>query len=203
MAYTSARKWTDYSIKSQLQRIFKQKCVLRKLTDKTVKLMGEGYNRLMIEGRERMRRVREKLRFVIRALIDRDAREMMMAYNGMKMSGIIGVGARRGRNEELCERVWKRLADKGFDLQCQAWEKLKIWNLFMGRKETVVRERREMVLKKIMKTSVGQMTTALSSVIAHSQRSVKHEKLMTSHREKVFKRLANTTTSQQVLTFKG
>ena len=79
---------------------------------------------------------------------------------------------------------------------------------------------RETVIRKIMKTSVGQMTTALRIVIAHSQKSIKHEQLIRSRREKdsqkavrieqlvrsnrerVFKRLANTTTGQQVLVFR-
>ena len=41
---------------------------------------------------------------------------------------------------------------------------------------------RETVIRKIMKTSVGQMTTALRIVIAHSQKSIKHEQLITSRR---------------------
>ena len=195
IAYTAARKWLDYSIKSELQKIFRQKGVLRKLTDKTVKLMGEGYNRLVVEGRERMRKVGEKLRFVVRALIDRDAREMMMAYNGLRIGRVGGrVGAGKGRGEEVFEWVGKRLADRGFEVQCQAWERLKVWGVSAGRQEALARERREMVFKRIIKTSVGQMTTALRSVIAHSQKSVRHEQLITSRREKVFKLLASTTT---------
>jgi hypothetical protein len=55
---------------------------------------------------------------------------------------------------------------------------------------------RETVIKRIMKMSVGQMTTALRSIIAHSQKSVRHEQLVTSRQETVIKKIMKNSVGQ-------
>jgi hypothetical protein len=208
-----------------------------------------------------------KIRFIMKAIVDRDALFRIHAYEGLLQYAAevnaMGLGVMQHRKYQF----GKLLIDGCMGLARTALEILVDWRKSeIARQESVLAKKkrvailfynkgyrdmsqglivlkghahqhvcsakvtaakfetttklRETVIKKIMKTSVGQMTTALRSVIAHSQKSVKHEQLMTSRREKdlqksvrheqlvtsskekVFKQLASTTTCQQVLTFK-
>merc|ERR1712097_229246 len=58
--------------------------ILRRIVDSNVRLMSAGWNKLLEEWKARNNNLKEKLRFVIKALTDKDASYMLMAYNAMK-----------------------------------------------------------------------------------------------------------------------
>ena len=63
----------------------KQRGIMRSIVDSNARLMRAGYNKLIEEQKAKQGALKEKLRFVIAALTDKDKQFMLMAYNGMKI----------------------------------------------------------------------------------------------------------------------
>merc|ERR1711874_372723 len=62
----------------------KQRGVMMRILDSNTRLMGMGYNKLIEESKARKEYLKNKLRFVIKALTDADAGFILAAYNSMK-----------------------------------------------------------------------------------------------------------------------
>merc|ERR1712007_70287 len=59
--------------KKERARMAKQRGIMRRIVDSNVRLMGMGYNKLVEESKARKAALKEKLKFVIKALTDKDA----------------------------------------------------------------------------------------------------------------------------------
>merc|ERR1712178_631012 len=79
IAFRQALQWTEAEREREI-------ALMKRLIDSNVRLMSAGYNKLIEEWKARQNALREKLRFVIAALTDKDKQYTLMAYNGMKQS---------------------------------------------------------------------------------------------------------------------
>merc|ERR1712194_865687 len=61
--------------------------------------------------------MKEKLRFVIAALTDKDKQYTLMAYNGMKQRALMLSGVGMSNTEMLKIQLIKRLTNKGYNMQ--------------------------------------------------------------------------------------
>merc|ERR1712093_699392 len=79
--------------------------------------MSAGYNKLIESWKSTQNSLKEKLKFVIKALTDKDANYKLMAYNTMKqrMHMLNGVGL--GDSEMKKIQLIKRLTNQGHNLQ--------------------------------------------------------------------------------------
>merc|ERR1711957_575002 len=68
--------------------------ILRRIMNGNLRMMSAGWNKLLEEWKARNGALKDKLKFVIKALTDKDAMFTMMAYNAMKqrMNMLNGVG---------------------------------------------------------------------------------------------------------------
>merc|ERR1711915_1161523 len=107
--------------------IAKQRGIMRRIVDGNVRLMGAGYNKLIEEWKARQNNLKEKLRFVIAALTDKDKMHMMMAYNAMKQRKLMLDGVGSSNIEQLKIQLIKRLTNKGYNLQVMAVNALREW----------------------------------------------------------------------------
>merc|ERR1711933_356183 len=75
----------------------------------------------------RQNTLKDKLKFVIKALTDKDANYILMAYNQLKQRKLMleGVGLGDDNAQKLKIRLLRRLTNTGFNLQCQAANSLK------------------------------------------------------------------------------
>merc|ERR1711939_709276 len=71
----------------------------------------------MEEYKKRQGNLKEKLKFVIKALTDKDASYMLMAYNGMKQRCLMLNGVGMGDAEMKKVQLIKRLTNQGHNLQ--------------------------------------------------------------------------------------
>merc|ERR1712110_1262136 len=98
----------------------KQRGIMRRIVDSNVRLMGMGYNKLIEEWKARNNNLKEKLKFVIKALTDKDAMFTMQAFNGLKercnMLNGVGMGDAGMKKVQLI----KRLTNSAFNLEVQA-----------------------------------------------------------------------------------
>merc|ERR1712050_584923 len=105
--------------------IYKQRGIMRRIVDTNVRLLGMGFNKLIEEWKARQANIKEKLRFVIAALTDKDKQFILMAYNQLKQRMLMlnGVGLGDAENKKI--QLIKRLTNKGYNLQVMAINAIK------------------------------------------------------------------------------
>merc|ERR1712110_497502 len=92
--FRQAFQWMEADREAEINRMKRQRGIMRRIVDSNVRLMSAGYNKLLEEWKAKNNNLKEKLRFVIKALTDKDASYLLMAYNGMKQRCLMlnGVG---------------------------------------------------------------------------------------------------------------
>merc|ERR1712138_136098 len=81
--FRQALQWTVFARDAERALIAKQRGIMRRIVDSNVRLMSAGWNKLLEEWKARNNNLKEKLRFVIKTLTDKDAAFTLMAYNAM------------------------------------------------------------------------------------------------------------------------
>merc|ERR1712110_929220 len=115
--FRQALQWTVAAREAEIALIAKQRGIMRRIVDSNVRLMSAGWNKLLEEWKARNNNLKEKLRFVIKALTDKDASYMLMAYNGMKQRCLMLNGVGLGDAEMKKVQLIKRLTNQGHNLQ--------------------------------------------------------------------------------------
>jgi len=64
--------------------MFRHRGIMRKMLDQNVRLMGMAYNKLLLENKDRTNMLRDKMRFVIETLSNKDSNNVLLAYNALK-----------------------------------------------------------------------------------------------------------------------
>merc|ERR1712085_153208 len=115
--FRQALQWTIADREAEITLMAKQRGIMRRIVDSNVRLMSAGWNKLLEAHKARNGMLKEKLRFVIKALTDKDAMFTLMAYNAMKqrMNMLNGVGM--GDAEKMKCQLIKRLTNQGYNLQ--------------------------------------------------------------------------------------
>merc|ERR1712151_1410248 len=92
MGFGQANQWAEAERERALMQ--RQRGIMRRMIDSNVRLMGAGYNKLIEEWKARQGMLKDKLKFVIKTLTDKDAQMSLMAYNGLKQRALMlsGVG---------------------------------------------------------------------------------------------------------------
>merc|ERR1711907_633942 len=117
VGFRQAFQWMEADREAEINRMAKQRGIIRRIVDSNVRLMSAGYNKLIEEWKARQNALREKLRFVIAALTDKDKQYTLMAYNGMKQRMMMLNGVGMSNTEMLKIQLIKRLTNKGYNLQ--------------------------------------------------------------------------------------
>merc|ERR1712046_232248 len=118
--FRQAFQWMEFDRAAEIARIAKQRGIMRRIVDSNVRLMSAGWNKLLEEWKARNGMLRDKLKFVIKALTDKDASYMLMAYNAMKQRMLMLNGVGMGdAGMKKCQLI-KRLTNQGYNLQVMA-----------------------------------------------------------------------------------
>merc|ERR1712194_794652 len=115
--FRQSLQWTVAAREAEIALMAKQRGIMRRIVDSNVRLMSAGWNKLLEAHKARNGMLKEKLKFVIKALTDKDANFMLMAYNAMKQrcNMLNGVGV--GGSEKMKIQLIKRLTNQGHNLQ--------------------------------------------------------------------------------------
>merc|ERR1712170_31452 len=91
--FRQALQWTVADREAEIA-MAKQRGIMRRIVDSNVRLMGAGWNKLLEQWKAQQNAMKEKLKFVIASLTDKDKQFLLMAYNGLKqrMQMLNGVG---------------------------------------------------------------------------------------------------------------
>merc|ERR1712160_66634 len=119
MGFRQALQWTLADRAAEIALMAKQRGIMRRIVDSNVRLMSAGWNKLLEAHKARNGMLKEKLRFVIETLTDKDAAFTLMAYNQLKQRKLAleGVGFGDDVATKLKIRLLRKLTDMGFNLQ--------------------------------------------------------------------------------------
>merc|ERR1712151_1468517 len=78
IGFRQALQWTQAEREREIALMKRQRGIMRRIVDSNVRLMLAGYNKLIEEWKARQPNLKEKLRFVIAALTDKDAAYILM-----------------------------------------------------------------------------------------------------------------------------
>merc|ERR1712196_427448 len=115
--FRQAFQWMEFDRAAEIARMAKQRGIMRRIVDGNVRLMGAGWNKLLEEWKARNGMLKDKLKFVIKALTDKDANYKLMAYNQMKQRMLMLNGVGLGDAEMKKVQLIKRLTNQGHNLQ--------------------------------------------------------------------------------------
>merc|ERR1712054_740228 len=120
--FRQALQWTVHDREAEIALIAKQRGIMRRIVDSNVRLMSAGWNKLLEEWKARNGMLKDKLKFVIKTLTDKDAAFTLMAYNQLKQRKLMldGVGLADDVAGKLKIRLIRKLTDTGYNLQTQA-----------------------------------------------------------------------------------
>merc|ERR1712195_401333 len=161
-----ALQWMLAEREAEIALMAKQRGIMRRIVDSNVRLMSAGWNKLMEAHKARNGMLKEKLRFVIKTLTDKDAAFTLMAYNQMKQRKLMleGVGFGDDVATKLKIRLLRKLTDTGYNLQVMGLNCIKDYlesERIREENERAEFERqqkeKDRILRRIMNTSVRFM----------------------------------------------
>merc|ERR1711976_518416 len=74
IGFRQAFQWMEADRAAEIARMKKMRGICNRIVDSNVRLMSAGYNKLIEEYKARMNEIKNKLKFVIKSLTDKDAR---------------------------------------------------------------------------------------------------------------------------------
>merc|ERR1711957_820912 len=120
MGFRQALQFTIAAREAEIALMAKQRGIMRRMVDSNARLMSAGYNKLLEEWKAKQGALKDKLKFVIAALTDKDKQFTMMAYNAMKQRMLMLAGVGMGDAEMKKAQLIKRLTNKGHNFQVMA-----------------------------------------------------------------------------------
>merc|ERR1712031_86734 len=129
-------------------------------------MISAGYNKMMEEYKKRQGNLKDKLKFVIKALTDKDASYKLMAYNGMKQRCLMLNGVGMGDAEMKKVQLIKRLTNQGHNLQVMGVNAIREYLSSERYREEAERleferqqKEKDRILRRIMDSNVRMMGT--------------------------------------------
>merc|ERR1740139_2157241 len=120
MGFRQALQFTIKEREAEIRLMQRQRGIMNRMVDSNARLMSAGYNKLIEEWKAKQGAMKEKLRFVIAALTDKDKQFTMMAYNAMKQRMLMLAGVGMGDAQMKKAQLIKRLTNKGHNFQVMA-----------------------------------------------------------------------------------
>merc|ERR1712110_1271532 len=171
MGFRQAMQWMLADRAAEIALMAKQRGIMRRIVDSNVRLMSAGWNKLLEAWKARNGMLKEKLRFVIKTLTDKDAAFTLMAYNQMKQRMLMLNGVGLGDAEMKKVQLIKRLTNQGHNLQVMGVNSIREY--LTSERDREEREREEYerqqkekdrILRRIMNGNLRMMGTGFRQV---------------------------------------
>merc|ERR1711912_163401 len=118
--FRQAFQWMEADREREIALMAKQRGIMRRIVDSNVRLMSAGYNKLLEEWKARNNMLKDRLKFIIKSLTDKDAAFLLAGYNGLKQRALMLNGVGMGDAEMKKIQLIKRLTNQGYNLQVMA-----------------------------------------------------------------------------------
>merc|ERR1711920_548886 len=164
--FRQAFQWMEFDRAAEIALMAKQRGIMRRIVDGNVRLMSAGWNKLLESWKARNGMLKEKLRFVIKTLTDKDANFMLMAYNQMKQRCLMFNGVGMGDAGMKKVQLIKRLTNQGYNLQVMGINCIREFLTSEQRREEAARleyerqqKEKDRILRRIMNGNLRMMGT--------------------------------------------
>merc|ERR1712087_419617 len=177
----------------------KQRGIMRRMVDSNARLMGAGYNKLIEEWKARQGMLKDKLKFVIKTLTDKDAQMSMMAFNGLKQRALMLNGVGMGDAEVKRLSLIRRLTNQGFNLQCMAVNQL--FEFLKSEREREEAERleyerqqkeKDRILRRIMDSNVRFMGMGFRQANQFALAEAERERALAQKQRGIMRRMVDS-----------
>merc|ERR1711976_320426 len=170
--FRQALQWTVADREAEIALMAKQRGIMRRIVDSNVRLMSAGWNKLLEEWKARNGMLKDKLKFVIKALTDKDASYVLMAYNQMKQRMLMLNGVGLGDAEMKKVQLIKRLTNQGHNLQVMGVNSIREFLSSERAREEAARleyerqqKERDRILRRIMNGNLRMMGTGFRQAL--------------------------------------
>merc|ERR1712087_1103870 len=197
--FRQALQWMNADREAERARMFKIKGICNRICDSGTRLMSMGYNKLIEEWKARQNNLKEKLKFVIKTLTDKDAQMSLMAYNGLKQRALMLSGVGMGDAQMKKIALIKRLTDQGFNLQCMAVNQLFDFLESEREREEAARleyerqqKEKDRILRRIMDSNVRFMGMGFRQAAQWTQAEIERERLLMQRQRGIMRRIVDS-----------
>merc|ERR1711976_782281 len=172
MGFRQSLQFMEAEREKERVLIQRQRGIMRRIVDSNVRLMSAGYNKLLEEWKARNGMLKDKLKFVIKALTDKDAQYKLMAYNAMKQRMLMLNGVGMGDAGMKKVQLIKRLTNQGYNLQVMAVNAVREYLTSERAREEAARleyerqqKERDRILRRIMNGNLRMMGTGFRQAL--------------------------------------
>merc|ERR1712226_1056412 len=193
--------WAEAAAEKERALMAKQRGIMRRIVDSNVRLMGMGYNKLIEEWKARNANLKEKLKFVIKALTDKDAMFTMQAFNGLKERCLMLNGVGMGDAQMKKVQLIKRLTNSAFNLEVQAVNALRDFLKSERNREELERieferqqKEKDRLLRRMMDGNLRVMGQALRQFQLHAEAEAEKERARMAKQRGIMRRIVDSNT---------
>merc|ERR1711975_56712 len=158
-----------------------------------------GWNKLLEEWKARNGMLKDKLKFVIKALTDKDASYMLMAYNAMKQRMLMLNGVGMGDAGMKKVQLIKRLTNQGYNLQVMAVNAVREYLTSEREAEEAARleyerqqKEKDRILRRIMNGNVRMMGTGFRQSYQWMEADREKERALMAKQRGIMRRIADS-----------
>merc|ERR1711957_999211 len=127
MAFRQAFQFMESDREREIVRVTKQRGVMMRILDSNTRLISAGWNKLLEEAKARKSMTKNKLRYVLKSLTDKDSAMSLAAYNALKQRRLMLMGVGMGDASLKKINLIKRITNKSHYLQVMAINALKTY----------------------------------------------------------------------------
>merc|ERR1711972_1032214 len=197
--FRQAFQWMESEREKEIALMRRQRGIMRRIVDSNIRLMSAGYNKLLEEWKMRNNMLKEKLRFVIASLTDKDKQFTLMAYNGLKQRALMLSGVGMGDAEMKKIQLIKRLTNQGYNLQVMAANALKEFLASERVREEQERleferqqKEKDRILRRIMDSNVRMMGLGFRQSYQWMEADRENERKLISKQRGIMNRIVNS-----------
>merc|ERR1712178_527892 len=172
MGFRQSLQWMEFDRAAEIALMARQRGIMRRIVDGNVRLMSAGWNKLLESWKANNAMLRDKLKFVIKTLTDKDAAFTLMAYNQMKQRMLMLNGVGLGDAEMKKVQLIKRLTNQGHNLQVMGVNSIR--EFLVSERDREEREREEFerqqkekdrILRRIMNGNLRMMSAGWNKLL--------------------------------------
>merc|ERR1712187_22945 len=198
VGFRQAWQWTEHAREAEIALMRRQRGIMRRIIDSNVRLMSAGYNKLIEEWKANQNALKEKLRFVIKTLTDKDAQYVLCGYNGLKQRALMLNGVGMGDAAMKKIQLIKRLTNQGYNLQVMAANAIKEYLASERAREEAERleyerqqKEKDRILRRIMDSNLRMMGTGFRQAYQWMEHDREKERVLMLKQRGIMRRIVD------------
>jgi hypothetical protein len=190
--FRGARVWTAAQREQEINRAAKQRAICKRIVSSNTRLLSMGFNKLVAEYKARRNYLQDKFRFIIQCLRSADAKYTLQAYNGLlaRARMLNNVGTTRAELHRA--KLVRRLVNKSYDWQCQAWNQLMAFHKHLNNKDAQEYKVMSKLLKRLMDAHLRKQGQGLRILRFNSKQAWQRDQNLLQRQKGILSRIIDS-----------